>query len=589
MTLRIAIPVFFSTVRLHVEKGRQWNAIEHILLYAVCKNAMTGSQLAAESGAPLRLAIEIMIRLMRAGWVELESNPVGYRFRGSVVGKMVAERDTLPAITRPETRRASYVIERITGSVFREKDLTLYNKHTLDKLMQVGQVGSMKAQNIEGLIRQDAIIAELREEDEEIKDIDALPSRYTERYALVSIAGSAIEGLPAKATLTLRKQILGAAGSLSRINNVANLGALESNRVVVPYSLSAKIDFANLIIGGKQHLHLLTSLLKRARKRIVIHSTFVHLGNFKSILLPMFQDAARRGVKIDLFWGKADNQDGSNSISATIDACKDLITADDLRERITIHNHSTSSHAKLVVADDGRGSYRCIVGSCNWLSTDFKGIEASILFDDSRVVAEIVAILGCMAAGPHLDWTSLSAELGILAQSLRQVDTDVTDHNAEIELVLGGRHNHYTLRSRDEAKERILVTSDRFSENAGTLILKPLQAALADRALDVRLYFAQYDGAGGGGTAITLQESEIGKGIQFNYLENSRLHAKVLAWDNDHAVVSSQNWLSADPPDDGSFSEIGVYINSPNIASEIAKRLSLSQKPQKANQGELDI
>ena len=83
MSVRVAFPVYFATVRLHVEKGRQWNTIEHLLLFAVCKDPLSGAQLAERSNDPVRLAIEVMIRLMRAGWVELESGVAGFRFRAT--------------------------------------------------------------------------------------------------------------------------------------------------------------------------------------------------------------------------------------------------------------------------------------------------------------------------------------------------------------------------------------------------------------------------------------------------------------------------------------------------------------------------
>ena len=52
----------------------------------------------------------------------------------------------------------------------------------------------------------------------------------------------------------------------------------------------------------------------------------------------------------------------------------------------------------------------------------------------------------------------------------------------------------------------------------------------------------------------------------FSYATQPRLHAKVLAWDNDNLAVTSQNWLSADPSDAARRSEIGVFVESNRIA-----------------------
>jgi cardiolipin synthase len=41
-------------------------------------------------------------------------------------------------------------------------------------------------------------------------------------------------------------------------------------------------------------------------------------------------------------------------------------------------------------------------------------------------------------------------------------------------------------------------------------------------------------------------------GMKVHQIFRPRLHAKFLAWDADSVVITSQNWMSADPPDDDS-------------------------------------
>jgi hypothetical protein len=55
-------------------------------------------------------------------------------------------------------------------------------------------------------------------------------------------------------------------------------------------------------------------------------------------------------------------------------------------------------------------------------------------------------------------------------------------------------------------------------------------------------------------------------------IHQPRLHAKVLAWDNDNLAVTSQNWLSADPSDVARRSEIGVFVESNRIADYLIRR-----------------
>jgi phosphatidylserine/phosphatidylglycerophosphate/cardiolipin synthase-like enzyme len=46
-----------------------------------------------------------------------------------------------------------------------------------------------------------------------------------------------------------------------------------------------------------------------------------------------------------------------------------------------------------------------------------------------------------------------------------------------------------------------------------------------------------------------------------------------LLWDDDHLVITSLNWSSADTRRDTPQSEIGLYIESPGVAAGMRRRL----------------
>ena len=69
MTTRVAIPIFFSTVRLHLDKGRRWSVAEHLLLFALKDGESSAKALAERSSLPPRMVLEALINLMRVGWV----------------------------------------------------------------------------------------------------------------------------------------------------------------------------------------------------------------------------------------------------------------------------------------------------------------------------------------------------------------------------------------------------------------------------------------------------------------------------------------------------------------------------------------
>ena len=65
----LAVPVSVGSVTIHVAKGRRWSVVEHLLLDAVCQKSRPAGELATLARLPVRMVVEAMINLMRAGWL----------------------------------------------------------------------------------------------------------------------------------------------------------------------------------------------------------------------------------------------------------------------------------------------------------------------------------------------------------------------------------------------------------------------------------------------------------------------------------------------------------------------------------------
>ena len=65
-TVLVGLPVQQHTRRFHLEKGRRWNVVEHLLLQALADRARTAGELSDEGALPRRVVLEALIRLMRA-------------------------------------------------------------------------------------------------------------------------------------------------------------------------------------------------------------------------------------------------------------------------------------------------------------------------------------------------------------------------------------------------------------------------------------------------------------------------------------------------------------------------------------------
>lgn len=143
-------------------------------------------------------------------------------------------------------------------------------------------------------------------------------------------------------------------------------------------------------------------------------------------------------------------------------------------------------------------------------------------------------------------------------------------------LVLGSQHGEFVRLARDESRRRITVASHRLSPSAETLFLMPARAAAQANAIDVTVYYGKVTGLDGGTTAVTISRTAQTDGMKVNQIQDPRMHAKFLAWDDDSVVVTSQNWLSADPPDSLPHSEIGIFLSGPGLARELAGRVQMA-------------
>ncbi|CAE6871739.1 Cardiolipin synthase B [Paraburkholderia aspalathi] len=570
MTARVAVPVKVATLSLYVEKGRRWSAIEHLLLHAVSVVPSTADKLCRDAKLPWRVIVEVMSRLMRVGWVHIVSSNSQVSFAITPYGQRVVGNDILPAVTTPMVRRATFAIEEISGCVFRARDLSLISTYKLTGLLQTDRsLMQLTAEARPTRLQLDRVVAMFLDEDEHCKGLDSQASRMSEKFALVTVTGDIIDGLPG-ASNHLSARILSIAKQQSTAGH--SLDKPPSFPAPSSHSRSFRIapDGKQLLQGGNAHRRAIERLLKNAKSWVIIHSTFVEADRFKD-LYPLFEAAARRGVRIDILWGKSDTKDRTNVVAEQVERCRASIRDEDVVERVRLHTFSTNSHAKLLAADNNEGGWVGIVGSCNWLSSGFSSYDISVAFTDTAVIAEILSSLTSLATGPT-GWSQLACDLAVCAANLgkQALSYSGEEESTCVSLVFGSEHSDYVRRARSEANKSITFISHRIRKTASTLALAPANAA-ASESINVRMFYGLAPDDDADRDQIQfLIDDHVKRGIEIRHVMAPKLHAKVLLWDDDFAVVTSQNWLSADPPEDKPYSEIGVYIHEAGIAKSLA-------------------
>jgi cardiolipin synthase len=571
--VHVAVPMLRGRRHFKVEKGRRWSVVEHLMLDAVADEPASAAQLSKKSNLPRRIVVEAFIRLMRVGWVEITPGPDGPIFRTTSSGLVQADAREMQAATVMQYRWMAFSVDRVAGSVFRGREVIVRSKAKLS--VPAGEPTVF----LEPSVRHSAedmgeVYSALENDNELIVGADSLPEPLFKGYGVFEVRDGAIDSLPGRARDELKDAILQAAGAETVSPKPAALQAPPAEPKVSPsvarYAIEALFDHDDLVLGGDDHRSALETILGRARQRAFIHSTFATLDGWKGIL-PILLGAASKGVKIQIFWGQDDDSLGKSS---SRDACEQLssaISAAGRSDNIVVHPFTTGSHAKFLVGDDGQGGWSAILGSCNWLSADFESFDASLRLRDPKIVGELMRHLGALSVGPDGIFGSVAGDLTVLGRRISLMPRP-PGRTTRLRVLLAPDHADLVLDARDRSTQRMVVTSHRIGIAGKPLTIFPAMSAAQAKHIKVSLYYGRptdrFSGKDAAALALEIKES----GVDVRPIHRPRLHAKVLAWDDDALAVTSLNWLSKDPSESALRDEIGIFVEMNKIADNFVRR-----------------
>ncbi|MGE9295840.1 MAG: phospholipase D-like domain-containing protein [Puniceicoccales bacterium] len=567
-TVQVILPVLKGSRRFIIERGRRWSVIEHLLLDAVSRGAASASDLAEHSHLPRRVVVEGFIRLMRAGWVEIVATSRGPLFQITAAGTSLVHYEQLPSATVREPRWRGFAVEQVTGSVFRGRELDLYHENQVRTLLGDNPVIQMAASPAHTLEDMGEVFTTIEGEDEIIIGVERGSEKLAQRYAIISVKGGEIEGLPGRAPEQLRSIIMDAtADMLERLSESGKTAvpviAARTKIDDAPPTIQGAYDPTDLIVDGEEHWRSLDRAIAGASERVIIHSTFIS-GERATAVLPLLLRAADRGVTIDVLWGQDDQ--GSSTQSSQFAAAKMQAEIDTVGRTgsIRVHPFSTNSHAKIVVADSAKG-WNAMVGSCNWLASDYKSFETSFRIREPKLVGQLMKKLAGLSQGRPGVWNDFAIDLAVLGRRIMDLPP-TKGRKVAMRLLYGADHARLVLKARDEAERRIFALSHRIGITAESLTLMPALAAVQAKGIDASFYYGRTTGPLSGEAGADLVRTFAKSGLQVKPIHKPRIHAKVLGWDDDYLAISSLNWLSADPSEARPFKEIGVLVNAPRIA-----------------------
>ncbi len=573
-TVHVVVPVLRGRTIFIVDKGRQWSVIEHLLLEALAKQAWQASRLAKHAGIPRRVVVEAVIRLMRAGWVEVHFDKGLTVFKATARGLAVASSVELPKIPELRKRPTNYIIDLVSGEVFRNKDFAQQSEDDLRKRAETENFIWIEPASWHTTVDINEALEVLLDPDETF--VSAQAAGMFRRSVLVTVRdGIIVSGLPEKRSLPLLRSTVLAAAQ----HRLDELGEHPSKvfevqepastfGVKAPVLRSIRFEEKDLVMDGAAHREVLLRTLKEARSRVFIHSTFISQKHVEA-LLPELEKAVERGVKINVFWGQSEETEVDNTTQIAIAALRRLPTIRRMNEGLSFHPYSTGSHAKLLIADTQKaGEYVAVVGSCNWLTTGFVSYETSIVLRDPTIVGDVMkyfAMLTCVHDGV---WSELASEVVQICRELAKQPG--TKHpNATAAIVVGGHHNDFIALARDQAAQRVFVASHRLGVAAKPGVVAPLISAAKAKEIRSEVYYGRLTSPVKASSGARLVASAAAEGVDIALVAAPRLHAKILAWDADNLLATSLNWLSADQVNLNSLKEIGVFLRAAGAASNL--------------------
>jgi hypothetical protein len=563
----VFVPLFRTAISYTVSFGRRWSILEQMLLLELAQSRRSVAELVALCDMPDRLVIEALINLLRATWIEVRSTESGVIFAATAAGKHRVAEEELPSELKRAVKWASLCSDRLTGSWLRADDLDLVYERDLpsDALRIEPRLTTIDVNSggLRSLLHLSA--------DENLEPETPNYKTPSRPYARVEIAFDRVQsGLPSYASVGLIEAVLTASATFLE----QTTEAFKPQAMSFSTDKADDIDEDDLIVGGAAHLELVKHCLENAKTNLIMHSCFVGPRAIR-LLLPDFEKAAKRKVRIELLWGLNWDPDKPTKRFPIAEADKVLgeLPAG-LRSRIQLSPISSRSHAKAILYDQkSDGKWVTVIGSCNFLSSEFDWMEVSVRCRSQRLAEQVLSWLIGAQLPAVGSWSPTAKRLNRLWSEIRHESRKVHETGShKITLLVDSDHYTCVTRARDLSSKSITVACDLFGLSAETSVLVPMETA-AKKGCAVNLIYSRPSE-----TLIEEGRPPDADGLRKRGISISQIpefHAKFLVWDEDCLAVTSFNWMSTVV--EGARSggaELGLLIEGPKLREMVSKKLS---------------
>ncbi|MFY1030841.1 phospholipase D-like domain-containing protein [Pseudomonas asiatica] len=598
-TIFVKVPFGYGVHKFKIMKRINWGAVDHLILQTIASGPTTPDELSRQTSLPKQLVIEILIPLMQAGWIEISHMNGRYLFKITHRGLAVSTEADLPVNKEPILRIRSFLVDPLTQQCYRidkkkKQSFLIYPATKVHRV--IAQYGIYATEMRVKEPAYDPDISEIyscvAHDDEEISGFEsnAVKPHYNEslRYIVARVdSENKVQGVP-DISEELRLEIISAA--IKRREQIRLLGSTPTKGSQLPsYEISPhEKSFQPTIVDSscvdvlatpEEHREHFSSEIKNAHSRLVIHSTFLNPSCI-DIILEELISAARRSVQIDILWGQCppdveDKLSDYKRVLESIESFQNHIDSQGLSTQLKFHREPTNSHSKFLISDRENGEWHTTFGSCNWLSSNFNRVEASVRVIDKSFASIAFNIASALAMGRRGLANNLSKDLAVHAARLASCSeverkTSIED-SVSVRIITAPEHHTLAKCACDEAEREIFICSHRVSYAGDRPIFTPLKSSIkAVPLIKIKIAFGRSSGEMKNPEARLLKEELEGHGFNVIKADDPQIHAKFLTWDDKNLIITSLNWLSASSKGDY-MGELGVHVVGGDFSKIIKK------------------
>nr|WP_236777777.1 phospholipase D-like domain-containing protein [Agrobacterium tumefaciens] len=534
----------------------------------------TIDELVSSLKIPRQVAASTVARLMQFGLIEVRMAPRPVLSTNIVGREFIRSGRALPERSAEREIGISVIYEKVGESVFRYRDVDTIS---VGRLPAAGKIVAFPVGPAETdysmMQRVTEFMSGMLRPGEWLRGIQA-NSSYLERKFLEIDLNDVKDGMsPPGAS----EKLIEALRSTIRTGILPKAASSASEE---PATISTEVCPDQIVVGSLQQLERFEQIVKAATSHVFVLSTFVASQNDERCkenrdrLWRALDDACQRGVKCHLFFG------------TSIDVPKHTAAMHELGERLSAirrtrgyvlaHRDSVDSHAKFLVADDGKGGAIVSMGSCNWLSSPFSAVEVSVELTEANAAGAAMDVMHSIIAKISTAGQSIEA-LQFMAAELRRNRSRLSTSTPSpgsvrtaMRILHASDHNRLLRIAAHDAKTRFICCTNRVGANMVPALFDPAEVA-GQRLDEVMIYYSRR-----GGPVKRSHVAEHRKRMQgqvdLHGVPEPQLHAKFLAWDNDQIVVSSLNWGSQSADTDNPMDEIGLFLEGPGLATTLLEK-----------------